>query len=434
MKSMISICVAGSVLAASACNVNAAGFFEDSKSTVRYSNFYWDENPDDGIGPTRNEWVHGIQASFKSGYYKDVLAFDYSYGAAGDLHVGDDANNITNLTKGSSVQSPHSIANTMEAYAKIKLLEKEGLLLKIGLGKTTRKRLQYADDVTRIMPAATTGFDMDYTFSDLNLYFTQIEKFSPRNSSSHATWGDDLTTGDGTVIDHLRLFGAGYVLPTGTKLDFEYAESEDYLKSTFARASHKFKLADKHAIDLSVSYGNQQDAGSLFGADHEASFVDLQTKYTFGNYYVGLAYNQVSDGDYDETFFAADHGTFASSAKNFYMFGLEGEDMVKVSAGMSFADLGIPQMRWDLKYAVSDGAEGYTDFERNEFQSVMQYRFDGALKGLHLVWLHAEHNTDGTADGVTRTGPLISNNSAVSPAGMFTHHADRLYINYVVKF
>lgn len=425
MRASLLTCLAGSVLIIGTANVQAGSFIDDSKISLRYSNYYWNEDPDDGWLPLyRNEWVHAARASFQSGFFNDIFALDYAIGGAKDLKIGDDATFVTNLPK--TPQTTTGIGGTIEAYGKLRLLNTDEHSLLVGYGKKTRKRVQYQDNTTRILPASTVGFDVDYKRGGLNLYFTQFDKFSPRHLP--AGFGDSLKTKSGDTIDNMRIYGVGYALPTGTELKLEYAESKQYLKSTFAQVAHKFDLGEKRAISLSASYGNQQDAGSLFGKEHEATFVDLQSKYSFSNYYVGLAYNQVSDGNFEETFFAADHGHFASSAKMFYMFGLEGEDTVKLSAGMSFADFGIPQMRWDIHYGLSDGAKNITDLERSELQSVMQYRFDGDLKGLSLAWLHTEFDTNFTG------APHVVNNAGAPTAATIDHHADRFYVNYTYNF
>lgn len=413
----------------------ASDFLDQSESSIRYAQYYWNEDPDDGFGPTRDEWVHALQATFKSGYYAGIVGLDVSAALAGDLNIGDDANSITNLSADSSVQDPHGIGKLTEAYLRFQPMGADNPGLKLGLGKKVRSRLQYADNTTRILPASTTGVDIDYAFDQGSVYLTQIEGFSPRNTSASS---NKLTNFNGEEIDHLRIMGAKLNLPANFNIGFEYAESKDYLKSTLFNLNHSYTFDSNDTLSLSFKYGNQQDAGDLFeysgagpyAADnkHDASFYELGGKYSHGAYYLGASLTKVSGDDYDRVFFSEDYGTWSSTAKNFYWFGLEDEQMFKLSGGMSFADFGLPQLRWDAHYAFSDDAAGYDDFKRRELQSVLQYRFDGALKGLHLAWLHVEHDTEGTPDGVRRTALTFS------PAGIITHHADRLYLNYTVKF
>lgn len=413
----------------------ANDFFEQSDSSIRYAQYYWNEDPDDGFGPTRDEWVHAFQATFKSGYYGDIVGLDVSAALASDLAIGSDANYITNLSPDSSVQDPHGIGKLTEAYLRIQPLGADNAGLKLGVGKKVRSRLQYTDDTSRILPSSTTGMDIDYAFDQGSIYLTQIEGFSPRNTSASS---NKLTNLNGEEIDHLIIMGAQLNLPANFNIGLEYAESKDYLKSSLFNLNHSYTFDSKNKLILGFKYGNKKDAGDLFeysGAgpypadnNYDASFYELVGKYSHGAYYLGGSLTKVTGDDYDRVFFAEDYGTWSSTAANFYWFGLEDEQMLKLSGGMSFAGFGLPQLRWDAHYAISDDAAGYDDFKRRELQSVLQYHFDGPLKGLHLAWLHAEHNTEGTPDGVRRTALKIS------PAGIITHHADRLYLNYSIKF
>ena len=415
--------------------VQAAGFIEDSKTTLRYSQFYWKENNGDGVGPTRKEWVQAAQLSFNSGWYQDLLGVDLRYGLADALHVGDNATSISNLEADQSVQSPHGIAKPIEAYVRGHLVGELGEVYG-GAGEKIRSYGQYLDDRTRILPASTLGYDLGYKVKALDLRYSHISGFSPRNEPN---WNEDLTNFRGQKIDDLQLFAAAYKLPSGTSLRAEYADSEDYLREAMVKIEHTFQLGEGKSLQMYLTYGMQQDAGKLFEyggvkglydpqTSHDARYIDVSTKYRFGAYYVGASYNKVSGDDFDRLFFAKDHGTWDSSAKDFYYFGLKNEEMYKVSSGMNFEELGLPQLSLDVYYAMSNHAAGYDGFSRREFQSLLQYSFTGWLRGLSLVWLNDEFHTKGVADGETRF------TTSRGPAGIITHNAERFYLNYVYSF
>lgn len=412
----------------------ADGFLDDSETRIRYSQYYWNEDPDDGFGPTRDEWVQGGEISFHSGYAAGLFGLDVGVKAAQALHVGDEANSITNLQADSSVQDPHGIAGMGELYGRLRLIDDEGQHLTAGYGKRTRTRLQYIDNTTRILPAASLGFDVDYRWRNLSLYMTQIEGFNARDSSHFA---ESLNTFLGEDIDHLRLFGGSLDISPDTRMSAEYAEAEDYLASALVELTHDLPLGDERRLGMTLRHGRQWDAGSLFETegggpfaadeDHDARFYDLGVTYHHAPYYLGAHLNTVTGDDYDRPFFSA-QGSWNSSANNFYWFGLENETMVKLTAGLDFATWGLPGLSWKGHYAASEHAEGYEDFSRREIQSVLAYRFSGALDGLSLAWLHTEHDTEGTPDGVQRTALKRSS------AGIITHHADRLYLTYRYAF
>lgn len=332
--------------------------------------------------------------------------------------------------------APHGIAGMSELYGRLRPIDDEAQHLVVGYGKRTRTRLQYTDNTTRILPSTTLGLDIDYRWQNLALYMTQIEGFSPRNSSHFAK---PLITFLDEDIDHLRFLGGSLDIFPNTRLSAEYADAKDYLASAPVELTHDLPLGDERRLDMTLRHGRQWDAGSLFeteGAgpyaadeEHDARFYDLGATYHHGpSYYVGANLNTVTGDDYDRLFFATDHGTWHSSAKNFYWFGLEDETMVKLSAGLDFSAWSLPGLRWDGHVAASEHAAGYDDFSRREFQSVLSYRFSDALEGLSLAWLNVEHDTEGTPNGSRRAMPKFS------PAGIITHHADRLYLTYSYDF
>ncbi len=424
--------IAGCLLAGS---TNADDFIDNGITSLRYSQFYWKENNGDGVGPARDEWVQGAQFSFNSGWYREVLGLDYSYGLADDLYVGDDATSISNLEPDGSVQSPHGLAKPIEAYLRGRLKGDAGELV-LGGGKKIRRYAQYYDDTSRILPAATLGLDLDYRVASLNLRYSRIEGFSPRNENG---WSDDLTNFRGEKINKLQLFALGYQLPSNTRLLFEYAESDQYLRAASLKLEQGIDLGAGRSIEFYATHGMQQDAGDLFErngvpglyaaeSSHDARYIDLSAKYRTADYYAGMTYNKVRGDDFDRVFFSKDHGAWNSSAKLFYFFGLENEEMFKLVGGSNFSAIGLPQLRLDVHYAFSDHAAGYNGFSRREFQSLLQYNLTGPLKGLSLIWLHNEFHTKGQPDGIERT------TTSRGPAGIITHNAERLYLNYIYTF
>lgn len=408
---------------------------DDQHFGLRYSQYNWQESSGDGVGPTRDEWVQAMQVTIRTGYLTDRFGIDVGAGVANDISVGSDADSITNLRPDTSVQDPHGIAGMTTLYGRVKLHESDSQRLVAGYGKATRHRRQYLDNRTRILPAASLGADIDFQMGGHQLYASQIERFSRRDSSRFAT---PLLTFAGEEIEHLRIAGADFALSDATRLALEYAEANDYLGSALAELSHRLPLGGEQHLQLLARHGRQWDAGELFeyqGAgpyapseDHDAQYIDLGITWHDGGHYLGINANHVSGDDYDRLFFADDHGHWESSAKNFYWFGLEDETMVKLRAGVDLGAWMLTGLRWDGHYAVSDHARGYDDFARHEFQSVLSYRFQDWLKGLSIAWLHTEFATDGKPDGEERQSLVFT------PAGFITHDADRFYLSYTHEF
>lgn len=415
--------------------VFAAGFTEDGQTQLQYRQYYWNEDPGSGVGPTRDEWVHALRLDYTSGFYRDIIGFDLGVGVADALNVGSEANNVSNLSTDGDLQDPDGIAKPTTAYLKLRFGE-EGNRLRLGWGKKVRDYRLYADNTTRILPAASVGFDAAYDFRDLSLYAARIERFSPRDESG---WGDDLRTFDGQAIDSVDLAGLSYALPGELKAEAEYLSAKDYLDEAFVRLSRDFAMTSDATLAVALAHTRQSDGGELFeeqgvpgvysaDAEHESRSNELSLTWRQAPGYVGVAYSKVLGDNFDRVLFNRDYGTWDSAADNFYRFGLAGEAMWKVSAGLDMTMLGLEGLRWDGYYAHSDEADGYTGFSRSELLSMLQYRFQGPLDGLSLAWLHVNFETEG------EPRPGSGQQLNLGPAGFITHDVDRLYVTYTYRF
>lgn len=415
--------------------VYANDFTEASETQLQYRQYYWNEDPGSGVGPTRDEWVHALRLDVTSGFYRDIIGLDLGFGVADALAIGSEANNVSNLSTDDDLQTPDAIAKPTTAYLKLRF-GNEGNRLRLGWGKKVRDYRLYADNTTRILPAASIGFDAAYDYRDLSLYAARIERFSPRDESG---WGDELRTFDDQAIDSVDLAGLRYVLPGELKAEAEYLSAKDYLDEAFLRLSRDFAITPDSHLAVALAHGNQRDGGELFeeqgvpgvypaDREHDSRFNELSLTWRQSTGYLGLAYSKVLGDNFDRVLFDRDYGTWDSAADNFYRFGLGGEAMWKVSAGLDLATLGLEGLRWDGHYAHSDEADGYTGFSRREFLSMLQYRFPGALEGLSLAWLHVNFETEGEP----RPGSDTQRN--LGPAGFITHDVDRFYLTYTYAF
>ncbi|MFG8723611.1 OprD family outer membrane porin [Pseudomonas aeruginosa] len=413
----------------------ASSLIDDGKTTVKYSNYYFKENDGGAVGPNRDEWVQALQLGFSSGWFKDFLGFDYTHALADDLFVGHAATSLTNLAAGSSPRDAHSINKPLEAYLRTQWQD-DGKTLTAGYGKKSRRYAIYTDDTTRILPGATMGWDLGFATDALSLRYSRLHAFSPRNATG---WGEALENFRGQQVDKLQIYSASYKMPFGTRLLGEFAESQDYLRSGFLQFEQTFPISASQSLAISLTHGQQKDAGKLFEYggvrglyepenSHDARYLDMTMRYNVGGHSVAFNWNKVRGDDFDRLFFAQDHGTWNSSAKLYFWFGLRDEETYKVSSTVDFASLGAPGLKMFSYYALSNQAYGYDGFSRREFQNVFQYSFDGPLKGLSLAWLHDRFHTKGTPDGVHRTM------ASRGPAGILTEHSERFYLTWQRSF
>ena len=436
-KSTLCAAIATSVFAAS---VQAEVTTIDPSLKLTYKNYYWKQE-DTGASPyDRDSWVHGIVADFDTGYINDAIGVVTTIGAADKLAIN--GTSITNLAVSSDPSkkgedAANGIAGFQQAYLKGKF-NAGGAELKGSLGVKQRGYELYGNSGSRILGASSNGVDLAVKYNDLNLYGSQITGASNRNDSAFI---NDLTNGSSVnaqKIDHVRIIGANYTI-AGVDLTAEHLVVQETLKKNFFKAAYTFDLDGDLSLSTDVRYGTAKKAGDLLGSDNDngtandktddffevtdsykSSYYNLNAKLNVSNAYVGVGYNEVKDGDWND-FVGSDGnaGSFNSSASLWADFSLEGEKAYILSTGYNFADHGLPGLNADFYYATSKDAKNYSDFDRQEFSSYISYEFSGELKGLSLAWLHVTANYDGYEGGENTLKAR--------------DRSDRLYLKYSVS-
>lgn len=433
-KYSLAACISVALLSQTA----QAGLFDEGTTTLRYANYPWigdttDHSP--GI-PTykEGEWVHALEVKYHSGYFNDVIGFDYGIYGVDTISTKDDASRTQNIDG----VSDEGHGGTNLAYLKTKF-KLGGWDLKAGYGKKRRAFETYEDFNYRIVEATTVGADVNLSRDGLSLYGTVIDKASRRNQDN---FGDELKTFLGETIDNITIAGVKYQPTPALTLKAEHLEAKDYIKRDFLGVNYNYALNDSQSLNFDGRYGTMKDAGDLFervplgqyandpnGLDANFNELALTFRDKDLGYYATLWRTDVSGGDFNRILFSQDHGWWASRTQLWQWSGLEGETSYGIKAGIDFGKYSIPGLSLHATAVRSSDAEGYGNFSRQEFRTVAMYNFQQPMfKGLSVVWLHIDHEAEGTPDGVRRTGP------GAGPTALAQGKADRVYINYVKKF
>lgn len=415
-----------------------AGFIDESTATLRYANYPWSgDSVDKAVGiPTyeEGEWVHALEVKFKSGYFNDVVGFDYGVYGVQTLSTDKNATRTQNIED----VDDDGHASTNLAYLKAKM-DFGDYAIKAGYGKKRRAFQNYEDFNYRIVEATTVGGDISISNGGFKAYVTMFDKFSPRQRGG---FGEELKTFGGDTIDYVGIYGIQYQPIKNLTLKAEHLEAKDYLQRNFLSGTYIYGLNENQSLTFDGRYGTMKDAGDLFergslgqyandpdGLDANYNELALTFKDKDKGYYATLWRTDVNGDDFNRVLFQGDHGWWASRTQLWQWFGLEGETSLGVKAGINLGKYDIPGFSLDGTVVRSDGAEGYDNFSRKEFRTVAMYKFQQpVLKGLSFVWLHIDHEAEGTPDGVRRTG------TGVGPTALAQGTADRIYINYVKKF
>ncbi|HCP55424.1 MAG: hypothetical protein CMK72_03540 [Pseudomonadaceae bacterium] len=426
---------ASSVLASQAAT---AGLFDEGQATLRYANYPW-------IGDTldeaenvpsykEGEWTHALELKYSSGYLKDFIGFDVGAYGVDTLATKDDATRFQNIQG----EDDDGYGGLNNLYLKAKW-QVAGVSVNAGYGKKRRTSHLYDDSNTRIIDATTVGADVSISGKSWSAYSTFFNKASQRNQDD---FGNDLETFQGEKIDYIGLAGGSFKPTDNLRLDAEYLEAKDYIRRSFFGVNYLTPISPEQSFIWDARYGTMNDAGSLFervslgqyandpdGLD--ASFNQLALTYKNARLGVtgGVWRSDVSGGDFNRLLFKEDHGWWDSDSRLWQWFALEGETAYGLSATQDLARYGLPGFSFTAIGARSNDADGFDGFSRQEWRTIAVYQFQSAiLKGLSIAWLHIDHRAEGTPDGVRRTGTVAG------PAALAQGIADRVYMNYIVKF
>ncbi|OQX33674.1 MAG: hypothetical protein B0D91_13870 [Oceanospirillales bacterium LUC14_002_19_P2] len=433
-KSALSVAVAAALGATAAQADNS--FVDDSSLSVTYKNYYWESDQADSNA--REDWVHALVADYQSGYYADIIGFDIQTGFANDINTKTEnlAWGPSNLPSGESGKT-NDIAGFQQAFLKAKFGD-DDVNLHATYGVKKRGLETYGDCGSRILNSSSYGADLAASVYGVDLYATRITAASARNASA---FKNDLENPEGNDIDNITIFGAAYDF-NGLGLVVEQANSKDYLKKSFAKVSYSFDLADNMSVDLDARYGKVKENGDLFLEDvqdydanpdgdpvyqhadgYKSAYTNLNATLNFGNAYVGLSYNKTKDGDYVNSLYDGDHGTYNSSLDQWEGFNYEDEKAYMFSVGYDFSDH-VPGLSVDAWYINGEDAKGFDDFKQKELGAYVNYDFSGKLEGLSLAWYHSAYRTSGTSTDATRDNTL---------GAMYDADVNRIYLTYTYE-
>ncbi|WP_194842694.1 OprD family outer membrane porin [Endozoicomonas sp. OPT23] len=386
-KSALCAAVATSVFAASA-QAETSSF--DPSLELTYKNYYWKQKNkvDAEKGKPeyyRDSWVQALVADFDTGYINDSIGAVLTFGVANKIDV-----------KGPSITNLGSNGNAISGFQQAYLKGKHSfgdVDVKAEYGVKKRGYELYGNSGSRILAASSYGADLSAEYKDLKVYGARITGASNRNQSAFQR---DLEI-DGKKTN-VVLVGANYKI-AGVGLTGEHLIVKDYLKKNFVKADYTFDLGGDLKLATDVRYGQAKDGGSLLaGSDYKSSFINTNATLKKGDLFVGVGYNTVSDGDWNDGVGGRGNaGSYPSSASQWNDYNKEGSKTYILTTGYNFAGVGVPGLSADMTFAVSKDAKNYTDYKGRDFISYVSYKFDGQLKGLSLAWLHAQDNYEGTA-------------------------------------
>lgn len=397
-------------LASFSVGSQAAGFVEDSKTSITARNFYINTDNRSGTAqPSKQEeWGQGFIFNFNSGYTAgtvgvgvDVLGL---YGIRLDSGRGT-AYNGTNAAYGGTVFPSESDGSAVNDFSHV------GVTGKLKISKTEAKvgtLLPKLPVVTsndgRLLPQTFEGAQITSNEIDnLTLTGGKLEHAKGRNSSNNDSLSIAGSNGRNATAQRSNEFyyaGADYKLNKDLLLQYYYGNLDDFYKQHFFGLTHTLALpVGSLKSDLRYFYSdsdgkNASTEGRLAGyraSGYENSGeVDNRTwsakfTYTIGGHALSAGYQRVN-GTSDFPFLNQGDGASAYLITDVQIgkFQRAGERTWLAQYTYDFASLGVPGLTANAMYLkgtninapVSDRSEWERDLS---LQYVVQ---EGTLKGL----------------------------------------------------
>ncbi|MGI0117000.1 OprD family outer membrane porin [Zooshikella sp. RANM57] len=406
---------------ATAVTAQAEGFIDDSSATLSIRNQYRNESGVNGHAFDRKEWVQGFQLDYKSGYFMDIIGFDYSAGAAFKLdQPANDSRdgewNTTNLPQDGNRSDVNDIAGTNQAYLKAKFGDENlNANLKFGLQRTCTEL--FCPSGSRILPASSYGTYLEGNAQSLKVYGARWTKI---HSRSQSFFYDDMKDDYGNRIDDVKIVGASYKFDNGLGVYGEYGKSDDYLKKYLAKVDYTIDLGNETSLLLDARYGKAKDAGdgfndegSRYDGNYESKYYNLTATLSIQDLDVWVGYNVTKDGDWKgEWHNNYDHmGAFNSSLDLWQGYNREDERAWVVGVNYKFDNIGLPGLEAGTRYAHSSNiskdalaAGDYpltTDDQAHEWTQWAKYTVQtGPMKDFSVYVEHArgDNPTGGDED------------------------------------
>ncbi|MDZ5605307.1 OprD family porin [Pseudomonas sp. RP23018S] len=263
-------------LATISSGANAAGFIEDSKTTIAARNFYINSDNRSGaaLPSKQEEWGQGFILNFTSGYTQGTVGVGLDviglYGIRLDSGRGT-AYNGTNSAFGGTVfpsETDGSAVNDFAnagATAKFKISKTEA---KIGTLMPKLPVVQYNDG--RLLPQTFEGAQVTSNEIDnLTLVGGKLEHAKGRNSSNSDSLSIAGSNGRSATAQRSNKFyyaGADYKLSKDLTVQYYYGNLDDFYKQHFLGLTHSLALP-VGSLKSDLRYFNSDSDGKNASAE-----------------------------------------------------------------------------------------------------------------------------------------------------------------------
>lgn len=416
----VAAATATSQMASASAQSESQGLVEDSSLTLLNKNYAFHRDFHNGPGTQnyRNEWAHGILATFNSGYTQGTVGFGVDAHAALGIKLNSDRSNGTSgtglLPTGSDgkAQDDFSYAG---AAVKARLSNTE-----LKYGDLSPTAPVFATGTSRLLPGTARGFQLlSKEVEGLSLDAAHFTAVRDGSASSNRDGAITLAYGgnvDAASVDYL---GGSYAIAEGLSGTLYGARLEDIWKQYYANLNYVIPLGTEQALTFDFNLYDTSDAGRQLAGRIDNTSWSLSGAYALGAHKLTLVYQQV-DGDEPFDYLSMDgrnigDSIFLGNSVQYSDFNGPNEKSYQLRYDLNMAAYGVPGLTLMARYITGrdiddsnydggpngaygwysagiDGKEG-KHWERDlEARYVVQ---SGAAKDLSVRVRYATHRANG---------------------------------------
>jgi hypothetical protein len=375
---------------------HAAGFIEDTTSTLNLRNYYFNRN---FLNHTNNdqgqaaEWTQSFIFDTRSGYTQGTVGFGLD--ALGLLSLKLDGGRGT---VGSQLLPVHEDGRAADEFGRLALAGKAKISkteLKVGEWFALLPILR-ADD-GRSLPQTFRGAQLTSNeIAGLSLFGGRFDGNSQRNDASL----EDMSF-NGVESDHFDFAGGEYRFnESRTLLGLWHAELTDVYQQDFLQLTHTQPVGD-WTLSANLGYFDGREDGSADAGDIDNEVAQGMFSAKYGSHTFTLAYQELSG---TTKFLRIDGASGGSLVNDAFMSSFDSaeEDSWQIRHDFSFAALGVPGLTLMNRYISGTDIVSGTRDDAEEWgrESELAYTIQsGALKNLNIKWRNSSIRRDVGTDG-----------------------------------
>ncbi|WP_324730611.1 OprD family porin [Pseudomonas paeninsulae] len=346
------------LLAASEAS-NSDGFIDGSTLKLINRNFYFNRDfrsRGDGAfngrqQSYREEWAHGFQALYSSGYSAGTVGVGLDahalLGVKLDSGGGTSGSNLLPLDSQRRAEDDYSSAG---AALKLRAFDTE---LKAGDLFPITPVFQRGDG--RLLPQSFQGVSLQGSYFDgLSLQGGHLHAAKNKASSNHN--GEMTTEYGGTAYRSASYFGGDYQFANGPLLSLYQAQFEDVWNQTYVSLAHSFDLGQARNLALGANLYRTRDEGRALAGIIDTNSWSAYSSLALGAHKFTLAYQRI-DGDQPFDYLGDGDSIYLANSVLYSDFNSPNERSWQVRYDLDMAKFGIPGLSLMTRYLRGSNIE-----------------------------------------------------------------------------